>query len=138
MRRGDPLGALRLLRRIETQAARLTLAEELDRERLAADRKRHSDTARALEARDAPQAAYADWLPAAQAESEQAATALRAAAIGVIRARQAAATAALAERAVAEAAARLADAARRQHLAKEQARLDDVAPQPASATRPLA
>jgi chromosome segregation ATPase len=133
MARPSPIEALRLLRRIELDAARRRLGEALAQESQAAEAQQRAEAMRESERAGATPEAYAAWLPAVQSRVAQLAARRDAIAAGILPLRDAVAAASRAENAVAEEAARLRRQARAEQLERMQARLDDL---PRGALRP--
>lgn len=127
MRRRDAVGALHLLRRIETMAARQSLAAAQDRARDAQAAHRQLLATFDLEAQSAPAATFAAWLPLARAQLAVAAADCALADAVVQRELAAVAAARSAERGVAEEVAQRAQIERAARLVEAQKLLDDVA-----------
>ena len=127
MPRPDPLRALLVLRRMETQAATLRLAEAgLARARTAAAQQESANVLQA-ESGLAAGESFAAWLPRARAAAGHAAAALAVAEAGAAQARAAAAAAGLAEKATQAELRRQQGLRRAARLARLQHELDDIA-----------
>jgi hypothetical protein len=127
MRHSEPLRALMLLRRVESQVAQMRLMDEHQARGRAAVALRDRVDALRSEASAAGGDAFAAWLPAARDGAGQAATGLALAEARLSDASAVAASAHLAEKAATE-AVRTRDRARRAlNLAREQQRLSDIA-----------
>ena len=127
MRRRDAVGALHLLRRIETMIARQSLAAAQDRAHDAQAVHRQLLATLDLEAQSAPAAAFAAWLPVARAQLAAAAADCAMADAVVRRELASVAAARSAERGVTEEVAQRAQIERAERLVEAQKLLDDVA-----------
>jgi hypothetical protein len=120
MPRPDPLRALRLLRRIELEAARRGFAGKLRAEGRAAEMLGEVEQKLTAEAEGSAAADYAAWLPVARARLEQAAVLHAATAAAMTVAQDAVAAASRAEQLLRQEAARRAQ----EHHAARHARAD--------------
>jgi hypothetical protein len=127
MPRRDAVGALHLLRRIETMTARRSLAKAQERADLIRAASIRLLGALGVEARTAPAADFAAWLPAARALLAAASTDCQAAEAVVRQALESVTAARRAERGVADEVERRARADRAERLVKEQKLLEDAA-----------
>ncbi|MGX9963862.1 hypothetical protein ACVFYP_11065 [Roseomonas sp. F4] len=130
MPRSSAIDALRLLRRIELDAARRHLGEALAQEGQVIEALRRAEEAQLSERADATPESYAAWLPTSQSRVAQLTARRDAAAAGVLPLRDAVAAASRAATAATEEAARLAREARAEQLRRSQARLDDLPRRP--------